>query len=216
MKVIVGMATFKGREKALDKALESLHKQVDKIVLYDNEVNPDLTDNGKFYALNTIKEPCYYFTCDDDLLYPPDYVERTIDAIEEHKCIITHHGRILVNKDVSYYRGHIGFRCLDAIYTTTQLDVAGTGVTAFRTDYFNPKHLAFVEDKKMSDLVFSLEAIKKGKKIMAVPHSAEWIKHLPIDHSKTIHSEMSKKETRLIELANEIYDIKRNKATEVK
>lgn len=211
MRKVVGIATMKGREQSLKQVISSLENQVDDIIIYDNAINPDLTDNGKFYGLTMKKQPCYYFTCDDDLHYPPDYIARTIEAIEEHKCIITHHGRVLVKEDVSYYRGHVSFRCLDVIYTTTQLDVAGTGVTGFRTDYFNPDHLAFVKDQKMSDLVFSLEAMRKGKKIMTIPHTAGWIKHLHIDHSKTIHAEMSRKETRLIEIANEIYRIKTTK-----
>lgn len=211
MRRVVGIATMKGREQSLKQVIKLLENQVDDIIIYDNAINPDLTDNGKFYGLTMKKQPCYYFTCDDDLHYPHDYIARTIDAIEEHKCIITHHGRILVKENVSYYRGHVAFRCLDAIYTTTQLDVAGTGVTGFRTDYFNPDHLAFVSDQKMSDLVFSLEAMRKGKKIMTIPHATGWIKHLPIDHSKTIHAEMSRKETRLIEIANEIYRIKTTK-----
>ena len=72
MRKIVGIATFKGREKALQKAIESLQYQCDEIIIYDNEVNPNLTDNGKFYGLTLQDKPCYFFTCDDDLQYPPN------------------------------------------------------------------------------------------------------------------------------------------------
>jgi len=113
MKTVVGMATFKGREKAVDTAINSLSNQVDEIILYDNEVNPDLTDNGKFYGLSLQKEPCYYFTCDDDLFYPSNYVETMIESIERLGGIVTHHGRKLKGLYLSYYRGHENFRCLD-------------------------------------------------------------------------------------------------------
>lgn len=206
MKVIVGMATFKGREKSCDKALKSLSSQVDTIYLYDNERNEDLTDNGKFYGLELIDEPCIYLTCDDDLLYPPNYVEVMVEAIEKHNCIVSHHGRILSGLDVDYYSGHKSFRCLDEVRAWLRLDVCGTGVTGFKTDYFNPK-LWDAEDKRMSDLVFSLEAIKQGKTITLLPHVKGWIKPLDIDHSKSI-AVTQRRNTRQIEIANEIYNLR--------
>lgn len=206
MKVIVGMATFKGREKACDGALDSLSKQVDTIYLYDNEKNEDLTDNGKFYGLELMDEPCIYLSCDDDLIYPPNYAEVMVEAIEKHKCIVSHHGRILTGLDVDYYSGHKSFRCLDEVRAWQLLDVCGTGVTGFSTEYFNPK-LWNAEDKKMSDLVFSLEAKKQDKRITLLPHSKGWIKHLPIDHSKSI-AVTERNNKRQIEIANEIYTLR--------
>jgi len=206
MKVIVGMATFKGREKACDTALKSLSKQVDTIYLYDNEKNEDLADNGKFYGLELIDEPCIYLSCDDDLLYPPNYVEVMVKAIETHKCIVSHHGRILTGLDVDYYSGHKSFRCLDEVRAWQLIDVCGTGVTGFSTEYFNPQ-LWDAQDKKMSDLVFSLEAKKQDKRITLLPHSKGWITHLPIDHSKSI-AVTERTNKRQIEIANEIYTLR--------
>lgn len=211
MRVIVGMATFKGREKAVDKACASLSKQVDLIYLYDNEQNEDLTDNGKFYGLELEKEPCIYLSCDDDLLYPPDYVENMVKGIEIHNSIVSHHGRILKALDVSYYHGHKSWRCLDEVRAWQRLDVCGTGVTGFSTEYFNPT-LWNAEDKKMSDLVFSLEAIKQVKTITLLPHAKGWIKHLSIPHSKSI-AVTERNNTRQIELANEIYNIRNGNKT---
>jgi len=211
MKIVASLATFKGREKSLDIAVKSLAKQVDEIIIYDNEQNPNIYDNGKFYGLLYQKEPCYFFTCDDDLHYPPNYVERTLKAIEKHKCIISHHGRILQGLDLSYYRGHKNVRCLDVNYFDGRIDVAGTGVTAFDTRYFNPIGLHASEDVKMSDIVFSLEAVKHGKKIFTVQHESGWIKQLEIDHSKSIHGTEHKRESRQIELANEIYNLRYGK-----
>ena len=208
MKIVASLATFKGREKCLDIAVKSLAKQVDEIIVYDNEQNPNLYDNGKFYGLTYQKDPCYFFTCDDDLFYPPNYVERTLKAIEKHKCIISHHGRILLGRDFSYYRGHKNVRCLDVNYYEGRIDVAGTGVTAFDTRYFNPIGLHTAEDVKMSDIVFSLEAIKQGRDIFTVQHEAKWIKQLDIDHSKSIHGTEHRRESRQIELANEIYNLR--------
>ena len=211
MQIVVGIATFKGREQYLKRTIESLQGQCHKIVIYDNEINPDITDNGKFYGLKGLKKPCYYFTCDDDILYPSDYVAKSIAAIEKYKCIITYHGRILNGYGMNYYRNHKSFRCLNRVTSDFLLDVCGTGVTAFRTDYFNPKELYSAPQKKMSDIVFSLEAIKQGKKIMMVNHTENWIKDQRVPTNQTIHGTESMKCEKQTELANEIWKLKQKK-----
>jgi len=209
MRVIVAIATFNNRN--LDRTLDSLENQAHEIRIYNNETRDiNLTDNGKFYFLDEYKEPVYYFTCDDDLIYPPDYVHRTILAIEKYKCIVTYHGRKLRGLNRSYYRGHTALRCLDTQPQDMELDVCGTGVTAFRTDYFNPKTLWASEDKRMSDLVFSLEAAKQGKKIMHIGHQAKWIRYVEQPKGTTIYELENKNEGRQIEIANEIF-LLRNK-----
>jgi glycosyltransferase involved in cell wall biosynthesis len=209
MKVLIGMATFNGRN--ITPTLNSLKNQTieNEVWIYDNEKRDrNLTDNGKFYPLTIADNPCYYFTCDDDIIYPPDYIERTIEAIEKHKCIVTYHGRRLRGLNRSYYRGHTALRCLDTFPQTMELDVCGTGVTAFRTDYFNPIGLHNAEDMRMSDLVFSLEAAKQGKKIMHIGHQAKWINFVPQPKGTTIYEMENKNEGRQIELANEIFKLK--------
>lgn len=187
-KVIIGIATFKGREEYLKNTIRSLRNQCDVIRIYDNEVREvDLTDNGKFYFLKEYTEPIYYFSCDDDIIYPPTYVQDMIQAIEKHGTIVTHHGRILKHGAVKYYRGgHTQFRCTGDQKETRLIDVAGTGVTAFRTDYFNPTELYKSEHKRMSDIIFSLEARKQGKKITVLPHSKGYIVAQPVPNEQTI------------------------------
>jgi len=213
MKVIVGMATFEGREHALDKALKSLNSQVDGIYLYDNsELKTDLKDNGKFYGLSEIDEPCYYLTCDDDLHYPPDYVEKMVNAVDRYDCIITHHGRTLLGTGIHYYRGHTGYRCLGNNKHFGRIDVCGTGVTAFSTEKFNPVDLWDSEDQKMSDLIFSQEAVSENVDILVMPHAAGWIKQLPIDLSKSIYETENNNCQRQTEIADQIYTMRYGKS----
>jgi len=212
MKVIVGMATFAGRENACEQAIESLANQVDDILLWDNseEGQPDLTDNGKFAGLSYIDEDVYYLTCDDDLLYPEDYVERMVQDIERTNMIVTHHGRILGGLNRDYYSEHISFRCLDSVGIPKRLDVCGTGVTGFKTSVFNPVGLAHAKDQKMSDLVFSLAASNHGVDIVLQPHEKGWIKQLDIDHRTSIF-ETERNNSRQNEIANEIYSLRYGK-----
>lgn len=205
MKIIAGMATFGGRDTT--KAINSLAFQVDEIHLYDNEKNPNLTDRGKFYGLTKITEPCYYFTVDDDIEYPQDYVRKTIEAIEKYKCIISHHGRVLQGKGRNYYRGHFAVRCFGRANYQGRLHVAGSGVAAFRTDYFNPVQILESKDERMADLLFSLEAAKAGKEIRTIPHYEGWIKDCGDPLMETCYGSMKNNQGRLIEIADEIFDI---------
>lgn len=207
MKVVANIATFKGREKYLEKTIESLKNQVDIINIYDNEINPDLTDNGKFYFLQKYKEPVYYLTCDDDIIYPPTYAEDMVKAIKECKSIVTHHGRKLQRKGVSYYRGHIAYACTKLVNKKRIIDVAGTGVTGFSTEYFNPVNLYKSNDKKMSDLVFSLEARKQKKIITLLPHRAGYIIAQPIPREQTIYGNHCNNDERQSILADEIQSL---------
>jgi len=188
MKIIVGIATMNGREEQLKETFESLCPYVDGINIYHNGIEPiDYTDNSKFESIQRYNEPIYFFSCDDDIIYPKDYISKTIELIEEYKCIITYHGRILKGKGLNYYKGHQAFHCKGANYVNRYIDVAGTGVTAFRTDYFNPIEIYKSKYKRMFDLVFSLEAKKQGKKILLGKHDANWIKVQNIPLENTIY-----------------------------
>lgn len=204
--IIVGIATFKGRELLLEKTIESLKGQCDKIIVYDNEVNKDLTDNGKFYGLNYMNKPSYYFSCDDDIIYPPNYIQHTVQAIDKHQCIITYHGRKLLGKGLDYYRGHQSWGAFRSVTDQMFIDVAGTGVTAFKTDYFNPISLLTSEHKKMSDVIFSLEAVKQNKKILLLPHSHDWI----VEQKTTVNikSDQILNSQTQIKLCDEILNLK--------
>jgi hypothetical protein len=186
MRKIVCIATQDKRANTLALTVESLLLQADQIHVHNNDQLKDYTDNAKFLPLNDIKEPCYVFLCDDDLIYPPQYIEKTIEMIEKYGCIISWHGRILQGTGKNYYQDHKTFGCLETVLfedgEAIKLDVCGTGVTGFRTDYFHPKDLHLAKETRMADLVFSLEAAKQNKTIGLIEHEIGWIKNaLPED-----------------------------------
>lgn len=186
MKAIANIATFKGREKYLENTLGSIFKQFDEINIYDNEVEEiDLTDRGKFAFLDKYTEPVYYFTLDDDIIYPANYVDSTIMQIEKVNAIITYHGRLLKAKGVNYYRGHKSYHCSQMNSEFIKIHVPGTGVTAFRTDYFKPS-LEDMRDDKMADLLFAEQAAKSGKDIYLGLKPPAWFTIQPIPLQNTI------------------------------
>jgi len=175
LKVVVAIADKGDRPEQLKRTVNSLIKQCHDLRIYDNTKATDYTDNAKFYYLQFLKEPVYYFTCDSDIIYPNNYVEHTISLIEKHKAIITYHGRILKEPINSYYKGHTIYDFRGAQPNDMYVDVAGTGVCAFRTDYFNPVDIYNSEYKCMSDLVFSLEAKRQGKTMICAARKQNWL-----------------------------------------
>ncbi len=226
MRASANIATYpgEGRLESLVQVVKSIYDQFDIIRIYFNEydkapaiddpdkkinkiLGPNYTDNGKFFGLeDLVDEPEYYFTMDDDLIYPPDYREKTVQAIKTYGIIITYHGRRLLGIGMNYYRGHKSYRCLDTFVGNIGIDVPGTGVTAFSTKYFCPRELLKSDYKLMSDLVFGYAAARQRKKIGLIEHEGGWIKHL--NHKETIFDTESVKDlTNQNHLADEIYQM---------
>jgi len=209
LKVVVAIATYANRD--IKPTINSLASQVDVIRIYDNEKREvNLTDNGKFYFLQEYKEPVYYFTCDDDIIYPPTYVRDMIAAIERTGTIVTHHGRLLTGGlNANYYKGHKPFRCMKTNHSECLIDIAGTGVTAWRTDYFNPVDLYKDPRHKMTDILIGIEAVKQGKKITVLRHEYGYFKEnaAPIEH-QIYWQQINTDQREQIEGCNELLRIK--------
>lgn len=199
MIVSANYATFNNpaRLKALKQSIESIIDQVDIVRVRFNHENgaemleaylgaqltarieifsgPDLTDLSKFHGLQFYQNE-YFFTCDDDIIFPRNYVEFTKKMIEKHRCIVTYNGRVLVKENAYYGGKHFMFDYRREQTSDIRVDVPGTGVMAFRTDYFCPVEVLESPYRKMADLVFALEAKMNKKQIICLRRSAGWLK----------------------------------------
>ena len=178
MRTVVSIATKGDRPEQLEKTIDSLIKQcTDMYIYYNNDdENIDYTDLSKFWFLSEQKEPCYYFTCDDDIIYPPNYIEHTKNLIDKYGTIITYHGRRLTGDLNKYYKGrHTVYDFRGAQDLDVFVDVGGTGVMGFRTDLFNPVGIHLEPCKCMSDLVLSLEAKNENQKIVCAKRKQNWL-----------------------------------------
>lgn len=213
--IVVGIATMNSRKKTLDQVINRLKEQTlppDKIFIYNNDENDfNATDNGKFYGLTKLDEDCIFLSIDDDILYPITYIEDMVKAVKYHNCIVTHHGRKLKATNVPYYTGHQSYACLHNNTYEGPIDVAGTGVTAFRTSYFNPKNIFYSDYKRMSDIVFSLEAAKENKQIVLLKHNTYYLQDICDDTKNSCFAKESKDQTNQIKLCNEIFTLNRRK-----
>lgn len=221
----VNIATYALRKDVLPKTILSLREQTVPVHIrvFHNDYKPtpgdyeqhynglDYTDRGKFIWLdNDILNEDYgiYLCCDDDLYYPPDYIERTLEALKRYpKHIVTYHGRRLTGKDKSYYKGHEVYGFMNDLDEDTPVDIPGTGVCAFNTKYVQPDIIQYPE-QKMADVLLGLEAAKKDIPIMCLAHKSNWIRSFPVPES-IYHTEQ--KNSRQMEICNEVLDTKQQK-----
>ncbi len=217
MDITANLATIEARKYTLQGVVDSIRHQVDTVRVYGNDylpevkgdnvevyTGPDYTDNAKFFWLPISKG--IYLSCDDDIIYPPDYVETIVKGLKKYpNTWVTFHGRKLKGLNLPYYTGHHTYQCLRDIDGDYEIDVPGTGVSAFHTDLIKFDPLTW-NDYRMSDLMASLECAKKNIRIICLKHKRSWIKSAESYLKQSIHNREFRN-TRQNELANVIYEL---------
>jgi hypothetical protein len=218
MKITVNIASQPKRLDTLIQTIESFQSQTvrpDAIrVWWNGDVKPNidaveimsgdnLTDNGKFAFVRPNE---IYFTADDDILYPRDYIEHTLQRLAVYpECILTYHGRRLSGKGVRYYGGHTAFACLGHVGQDELIDVPGTGVMCFNTNQFMPEVLRYGQNR-MADILAGLEAVRQNVQIICLAHGMGWIRDNSPDGG--IYTEARQNDAVQSKLCDKLYDNK--------
>jgi hypothetical protein len=183
------IASIPERELMLERTVRSLRNQVNdlRVSLNDYDHVPkflnkkeciildnSLGDAGKFYFADQFKG--YIFTCDDDLIYPSDYVRFMIAGIKRHNCVCTLHGRNYIGPITGFQQGFNGYPCLGEVTKDTQVNVGGDGVMAYHTDLINFTYNDF-KSKNMSQLWVAKKCKEQGMRIMVLAHKADYLKY---------------------------------------
>lgn len=202
--IVGGMATIPDRIDTLEMVLDSIVPQLDLLELalngfrsvpyfigkYSNVVTTlttnDKGDANKFLRIDDYRNH-YYFSLDDDLIYPTNYISTYIEKIDKHRCLITSHGSDVTPNMSSYYRGKIGrSHCLHEAKEDFSVDVAGSGVTGFHTSYLKLKYDNFAEPN-MADIWMSMQAHQQGVERIAISHRKGWITTCLSSKKETIY-----------------------------
>ncbi len=189
--------------------LECVAPQVDRLHIYlsghvgylkglpDNCIQHKLQgdpygDAGKFIGLeDAYLHGAYYLSFDDDLDYPLEYVETMIKGIERYrrKCVCSFHGRSFEQFPITdYYRdARRRYYCLRAVSRDAPVEVPGTGCMGFHTSALTLSMRDF-PSRSMADVHMAVVLRRHRMDAICLAHDAGWLKHLPVDHSRSIYN----------------------------
>jgi hypothetical protein len=188
--ITVQIASIPDREESLRQTINSLRPQVDRIFVGLNNYDhvPDFLYNGewvmldnstgdaaKFYGAEFLNG--YIFTCDDDLVYPENYVSYMISKIDQHKSIVTLHGKTFFRPFREFW-DCTPYPCLKELKQDIKVDVGGTGVMAWHSDLLKVNYSDF-KRPNMADIWMAKIAHEQNVDIICVAHDKDYLKYIP-------------------------------------
>lgn len=211
--ITVFMATYPGGFKTVGGAVESLlqqTKKIDKIVIHvnsnkaptglphDSRIDIRLSeenhaDNGKFKYMHEFSG--YFFTVDDDISYPEDYIEKMIEYVDffNRTSIIGVHGAIFpVGPPISRWAEYKELRrthpFMSGNSSFTKVNCLGTGTIAFHSQIGIP-NFDELDTLRMVDLHIAVWAQKNQISMYSCPRKKEWLSEFDIEHEQRIWSQ---------------------------
>jgi hypothetical protein len=222
-RVSINVSSY-GRIDSLEKTIRSIYNQCDVInvalndnhnsiplFLYDTKINLFLTDNSlgdafKFMNLMNTNEG-YYLSIDDDLIYPPNYVEYMVGKSKEYgdKKVITLHGRNFSKFPVgSYYRSASErYNCLGKVKNDVKVQFGGTGVMCTHSSLLKIP-LSYFKTANMADVWVGKHCIENNIEIICVKHDEGYIGYTR--PTNTIYDDHSRNDRIQTLVTNSIYD----------
>lgn len=203
-----GIASLPERQENLKVTLDSLYDQFDSIhvtlngydkipdFLIDSKINFYLFGENRGAKMKYYKvEECggHYFSCDDDLIYPKDYVKQYMDRFYKYnnKVVLSSHGgniRPFVRDRVLKDRGRFD----DEVPKDRFIMMGGTGVMAFYQPFFKLK-LEEVGYKNMVDVSLYHKTQVGNVPVLLVSHHKDWITYqLDVGKKYNIYREKRK------------------------
>lgn len=220
-KKIYNISSF-NRKETLLKTIDSIFDQSDvinislnsyddiPIELYDKKIKIFITDNEKgdaYKFINLERSNGYYFTIDDDIIYPSNYSKYLIEKIEEYnrKSIISLHGRSFNSFPIKSYYNSPGRRihCLYELLNDEDVQFGGTGVMCFHTDLLKI-NINYFELPNMADVWIGKFAFENNIKILCVSHEKGFLKYQD-EIIDTIYSSNSNNDRVQTDIVNSIF-----------
>ncbi len=197
--VIINICSIPERINSLYDTIKSIEFQADKINIYlDRYKNIptflknididtsiilssqcyDLRDAGKFIFLDQYTD-AYYFTIDDDIIYPKNYVEVMINKIEEYNryAVIGVHGYILPKYPKKFFcKKRIVFHYARRVVDDILVNGLGTGTIAFHSSILKDLHISYFKKLGMTDIYLSLYCKEHFIPMVTISRNDLWLK----------------------------------------
>lgn len=197
--VLVGIASIPQRASSLERVLESLAPQADRVhvALNGYDVQPDFLyrfenvswtlngpDNlGDAEKFAKIDDWCGYIaTCDDDILYPHDYIATLVAGIERYgrETLVSFHGGTTQGFSERSH-GAATVKRLPCLQELAEDDVnvnaVGTGVLGWHSD-FVPLWRGVFRTPNMADVYLACHAHRFAIPMVVLAHRQGWLKNI--------------------------------------
>jgi hypothetical protein len=157
--VYAAVASIPLRAAHLQAVVKAILPQVDRLYIFLNgyesvppflQDNPtvhvvqslsvgDFRDNGKFYFLRDPPTDAFYFTLDDDIAYPPDYVRTLLLKIEQYqrRAVVGVHGVVFSDPLQSFFSNRRVLQFDKELQADQSVNLLGTGTVAFHRGAIN-------------------------------------------------------------------------------
>jgi len=221
---IGGMATMPTRRETLRAVLDAVLPQLDRLYLYLDKheaAPPGLRDNpkivpllpkahgalggsGKFLGLELHAEHCFYFSLDDDILYPANYVEGLVRALERHRRLaaVGFHAAWFKPPHQSYIRDRVRLHFSRALSFDCHADEIGTGTMALYSGNlrFDVRAWRYAD---MNDLNFAIEAVKRQIPRIAIRRPQDLLRPILENQQDSIYRGLARDDSRQSALMRE-------------
>jgi len=183
------------REKFLFSQLKSISTQVDILYVtlngftktpeYFNQFENVIgicdpynftKDMAKLIISEEIKSS-FFFTFDDDIVYPSNYVRTYLNKFEEYgkNVVLCLHGTILKPNWKIYYNDRRVIHYFEPLEEDRKFDLAGTATTAFHTETLKIKFNEIWDYDIGSDLWLAYFAYRKDIPLIAIARRKNWV-----------------------------------------
>jgi FkbM family methyltransferase len=222
---IAVMATLRVRAETASRVVESISPQVDNVCVVLNRIGDENVEEWKSYfkSKNVLfyvrdnqmgdaeryipvktDEKAYYLSIDDDLIYPPGYVEKMVKGCEKYNCPVSLHGKFFPKFPVqSYIRqpDALYLQCRNNLDVDTKIQTPGCCVVCWRSDQIDLSYGQF-KVKNRSDIEVGRIAAEKGIPIICLAHKG--MQYLPPAGKTIWEEETSSDNQELIAAINEV------------
>jgi hypothetical protein len=192
--VTVGIASFPGRVDNLRYCVDSLYEQSDYICVYLNAYSEipdflkrdkiltflsssyiDLNAIGKVFFIDWVSDG-YYFSVDDDFVYPSDYISRLRSKIELYgrRCAVTVHGSIFPADIQWYYERTALYQYQAPLSQDRFVHLPGSGSFGFHKSTLRANLEDFLP-QVMVDLTFAILCKRQRIPIVCVSRPSMWM-----------------------------------------
>lgn len=135
----------------------------------------------RFFNYDNCNNDSYYFTIDDDIIYPKDYSEKLINVIKTNNnnvvCCV-HGSDIDLNLKSNYYKNKITYNFKNKLEENKIVMIPGVGTSCFYCNKVKINLLDF-EVSNMSDVYISSFLYNQKIPIISIKRNNMWLMPIP-------------------------------------